>query len=113
MAIGMETGFKDQNNNKTMAEKKKRKVTIKTVTRVEGHGRVTVHLDEKGEVEDARFHIPGGRDVGITLAGNAAPHIRSIVPEIYQKQRFVGPNVPAPFVHKDPLLGRGHQTEIR
>ena len=51
------TGLKYLNDNKTMAEKKKRKVTIKTVTRVEGHGRVTVHLDERGEVEDARFHI--------------------------------------------------------
>lgn len=33
------------------------KIAIDPVTRVEGHGRVTVHLDDKGKVEDAFFHI--------------------------------------------------------
>ena len=33
------------------------KITIDPVTRVEGHGRVTVQLDEAGKVEQARFHI--------------------------------------------------------
>jgi len=35
----------------------RRKITIDPVTRVEGHGRVTVQLDESGKVERARFHI--------------------------------------------------------
>lgn len=35
----------------------KRKITIDPVTRVEGHGRVTIHLDEYGNVEDSFFHI--------------------------------------------------------
>ncbi len=30
---------------------------INPVTRVEGHGKITVHLDDEGEVEDARFHV--------------------------------------------------------
>ena len=34
-----------------------RKIIIDPVTRVEGHGRVTVQLDEQGKVGDARFHI--------------------------------------------------------
>lgn len=34
-----------------------RKITIDPVTRVEGHGRVTIHLDEYGNVEDSFFHI--------------------------------------------------------
>ncbi len=33
------------------------KITIDPVTRVEGHGRVTIHLDEYGKVEDSFFHI--------------------------------------------------------
>lgn len=33
------------------------KITIDPVTRVEGHGRVTIHLDDYGEVKDAFFHI--------------------------------------------------------
>jgi NAD-reducing hydrogenase large subunit len=35
----------------------KKKITIDPVTRVEGHGRVTIHLDEYGKVEDSYFHI--------------------------------------------------------
>lgn len=35
----------------------KKKITIDPVTRVEGHGRVTIHLDEYGKVEDSFFHI--------------------------------------------------------
>ncbi len=35
----------------------KRKITINPVTRVEGHGKVTLHLDDAGHVEQARFHI--------------------------------------------------------
>jgi NAD-reducing hydrogenase large subunit len=34
-----------------------RKITIDPVTRVEGHGRVTIHLNEYGKVEDSFFHI--------------------------------------------------------
>ena len=33
------------------------KITIEPVTRVEGHGKVTVHLDQEGAVKDAFFHI--------------------------------------------------------
>lgn len=34
-----------------------RKIVIDPVTRVEGHGKVTIRLDEAGSVEQARFHI--------------------------------------------------------
>lgn len=34
-----------------------RKITIDPITRVEGHGRVTIHLDANGKVEDAFLHI--------------------------------------------------------
>jgi NAD-reducing hydrogenase large subunit len=32
-------------------------ITIDPVTRIEGHAKITIHVDDKGEVEDARFHI--------------------------------------------------------
>lgn len=35
----------------------KKKIIIDPVTRVEGHGRVTLHLDEQQKLEDARLHI--------------------------------------------------------
>jgi NAD-reducing hydrogenase large subunit len=32
-------------------------ITIDPVTRLEGHGKITIYLDEKGEVENAQFHV--------------------------------------------------------
>ena len=34
-----------------------RKIEINPITRIEGHGKITVHLDEKGDVNEARFHV--------------------------------------------------------
>ena len=39
------------------ASKGKRKIVINPVTRVEGHGKVTIHIDENGKIEQARLHI--------------------------------------------------------
>ena len=41
----------------TTAKKIERKVVINPVTRVEGHGKVTIRMDEANHVTDARFHI--------------------------------------------------------
>ena len=35
----------------------RRQIVINPISRVEGHGKVTLHLDEGGRVEDARFHV--------------------------------------------------------
>lgn len=32
-------------------------ITIDPVTRIEGHAKITIHLDANGQVEDARFHV--------------------------------------------------------
>ncbi len=34
-----------------------RTITIEPVTRIDGHAKVTVHLDDAGQVEKARFHV--------------------------------------------------------
>ncbi len=36
---------------------KEKKIVINPVTRIEGHGKVTIRMDEKNHVTDARFHI--------------------------------------------------------
>jgi NAD-reducing hydrogenase large subunit len=33
------------------------KITIEPITRIEGHGKVVIHLDDKGRVSQSRFHI--------------------------------------------------------
>lgn len=40
-----------------MAEAKNINIVIEPVSRVEGHGKVTIKLDSNGQVEEARFHI--------------------------------------------------------
>ena len=40
------------------------KIVIDPVTRVEGHGRVTIHLDDYGKVKDSFFHIVEFRGFG-------------------------------------------------
>jgi NAD-reducing hydrogenase large subunit len=35
----------------------KRTIEIKPITRIEGHGKVTLHLDEKGNVHTAHFNV--------------------------------------------------------
>jgi NAD-reducing hydrogenase large subunit len=34
-----------------------RRIVIDPVTRIEGHAKITIHLDDAGEVSDARFHV--------------------------------------------------------
>lgn len=40
-----------------MSLKKSRVIEVDPITRVEGHGKVTVHLDDQNEVSEARLHI--------------------------------------------------------
>ena len=40
-----------------MTDAKSNVITINPVTRIEGHAKITIHLDETGEVADARFHV--------------------------------------------------------
>ncbi len=34
-----------------------KKIEINPITRIEGHGKITVHLDEKGQAQEVRFHV--------------------------------------------------------
>ncbi len=40
-----------------MPETTARTILIDPVTRIEGHSKITLHLDEQGRVDDARFHV--------------------------------------------------------
>ena len=34
-----------------------RTIVIDPVTRIEGHAKISIFLDDAGEVDDARFHV--------------------------------------------------------
>ncbi|MBE9479254.1 MAG: hypothetical protein IMY80_04745, partial [Chloroflexi bacterium] len=38
--------------------KKTKRITIDPITRLEGHGKIELFLDERGELKDAFFQIP-------------------------------------------------------
>ncbi|MGC8832407.1 MAG: nickel-dependent hydrogenase large subunit, partial [Thermoproteota archaeon] len=34
-----------------------REIVVNPVTRIEGHAKITIHLDDKDSVKEARFHV--------------------------------------------------------
>jgi NAD-reducing hydrogenase large subunit len=59
-----------------------RKVTIEPVTRIEGHARVTVHLDDAGDVEHAYFHVDQFRGFERFCQGRMFFEMPAITPRI-------------------------------
>lgn len=58
------------------------KVTIEPVTRIEGHARVTIHLDDEGEVEHAYFHVDQFRGFERFSQGRMFFEMPAITPRI-------------------------------
>ena len=58
------------------------KLTMEPVTRIEGHAKITVHLDEAGNVEDTRLHVMEFRGFEKFLQGRPAEEVPRIVPRI-------------------------------
>jgi len=59
-----------------------RKITIDPITRVEGHGRIEIFLDQEGEVESAYFQIPKLRGFEKFCEGRPAEEMPRITPRI-------------------------------
>lgn len=58
------------------------KITINPVTRLEGHGKIEVFLDDKGNVEDAYFQVVELRGFERFCIGRPAEEMPRIVPNI-------------------------------
>jgi NAD-reducing hydrogenase large subunit len=58
-----------------------RKITIEPVTRIEGHGRVTIHLNDAGKVEETFFHVDEFR--GLEKFSEGRPYFE--MPQITQR----------------------------
>jgi NAD-reducing hydrogenase large subunit len=59
-----------------------RKVTIEPITRIEGHARVTIHLDDGGKVENAYFHVDQFRGFEKFSEGRMYYEMPQITPRI-------------------------------
>lgn len=58
-----------------------RKITIEPVTRIEGHARVTIHLDDQGKVDETFFHVDEFR--GLEKFCEGRPYLE--MPQITQR----------------------------
>ena len=59
-----------------------REITIEPVTRIEGHARIGLRLDENGDVAEARVHIMSMRGFEKFIEGRAAEEVPGIVTRI-------------------------------
>ncbi|MCB2154576.1 Ni/Fe hydrogenase subunit alpha [bacterium] len=62
--------------------KNQRRITIDPITRLEGHGKIDVFLDQKGEVERAYFQVPELRGFEIFSIGRPAEDMPQITSRI-------------------------------
>ena len=58
-----------------------RKITIEPITRIEGHGRITIHLNDEGKVEESFFHVDEFR--GLEKFSEGRPYFE--MPQITQR----------------------------
>ncbi|WP_421078479.1 F420-non-reducing hydrogenase Vhu subunit A [Methanothermococcus sp. Ax23] len=58
------------------------KITIEPLSRVEGHGKVTITLDESGKPKDVKLHITALRGFEQFVVGRPAEEVPRIVPRI-------------------------------
>ena len=59
-----------------------RRVTIDPITRLEGHGKIEIFLDDAGEVEDAYFQVPELRGFERFCLGRPGEELPRITPRI-------------------------------
>lgn len=58
------------------------RVSIDPITRLEGHGKIEIFLDEAGEVQNAYFQIPELRGFERFCEGRPVEELPRIVPRI-------------------------------
>ena len=59
-----------------------RTITINPVTRLEGHGKVTIHLNDRNEVDYSRFHVVEFRGFEAFCKGRLLSDMPVITPRI-------------------------------
>jgi F420-non-reducing hydrogenase large subunit len=60
----------------------RRRITIDPITRLEGHGKIDIFLDEKGGVERAYFQVPELRGFEVFTRGRPAEDMPQITSRI-------------------------------
>ena len=78
----------------------RRRFTIDPITRLEGHGKIDIFLDDKGDVERAYLQVPELRGFEVFAIGRPA---EDMIFRPWSRTRDVGPKQPVqgmlPVVH--------------
>ncbi|MCX6152678.1 MAG: Ni/Fe hydrogenase subunit alpha [Candidatus Kapabacteria bacterium] len=77
----METGIKE-NWNEAQARSNTRRIVVDPITRLEGHGKIDIFLDDKGDVERAYFQVPELRGFEVFSRGRPAEDMPQITSRI-------------------------------
>ncbi|MCX7885974.1 MAG: nickel-dependent hydrogenase large subunit, partial [Verrucomicrobiae bacterium] len=72
----------NQGQQGAAATYKARRVTIDPITRLEGHGKIDIHLDEKGDVNRAYLQVPELRGFEVFSIGRPAEDMPQITSRI-------------------------------
>ena len=59
-----------------------KRITIDPITRLEGHGKIEIFLDDKGDVDKAYFQVPELRGFEVFSVGRPAEEMPRITPKI-------------------------------
>ena len=59
-----------------------KRIQIDPITRLEGHGKIEIFLDDAGEVENAYFQVPELRGFEAFCVGRPAEEMPRITPRI-------------------------------
>jgi F420-non-reducing hydrogenase large subunit len=86
--------------------KELRQITISPTTRIEGHGKVTILLDETGNVSDAHFHVTEIRGFEQFLRGMETDRLPFII------SRICGVCSTAHIIASSKAIENGYNVEI-
>jgi len=78
----VQQAWNESNFKANAAYQKKRHVSINPITRLEGHGKIDVFLDDKGDVERAYFQVPELRGFEVFSLGRPAEEMPQITSRI-------------------------------
>ncbi len=74
--------FNEAHNNANQSYMTRRRVVVDPITRLEGHGKIDIFLDDKGEVERAYFQVPELRGFEVFSLGRPAEDMPQITSRI-------------------------------
>jgi F420-non-reducing hydrogenase large subunit len=74
--------FNEAHNNAGQSYMSRRRVVVDPITRLEGHGKIDIFLDQQGEVERAYFQVPELRGFEVFCVGRPAEDMPQITSRI-------------------------------